>query len=90
MFYKQLNFKSLIIFKSKIFLDIITAMKFITAGKNFNQFNVALHDLLPRMPQFAVPVTLEGKHMTMLVVTVYQLCFFTHKWNRCHVAHIRM
>jgi hypothetical protein len=65
MFYKQLNFKSIIIFKSKIFLDtcIITAVKFITAEKkNLNQFNLAIHDLLDRMPQFSVPVTLEGKH----------------------------
>jgi hypothetical protein len=70
MFYKQLNFKSIIIFRSKIFLDIINTVKFITAEKNFNQFNVAIHDLLLRMPQFAMPVTLEGKRMTMLVVTV--------------------
>lgn len=66
MFYKQLNFKSEIIFKSKIFLD----MKLITAETNFIQFNVAIHDLLTRMPQFAVPVTLEGKFMMMLVVTI--------------------
>jgi len=61
-FYKQLNFKSIIIFKSKIFLDIITAMKLSTAETNFIKLNVAIHDLLTRMPQFAVPVTLEGKH----------------------------
>jgi hypothetical protein len=69
-FYKQLNFKSIIIFKSKIFVDIITAMKLITAETNLIQFNVAIHDLLTRMPQFAVPVTLEGKQMMMLVVTI--------------------
>jgi len=45
-------------------------MKLITAETNFIQFNVAIHDLLTRMPQFAVPVTLEGKLMMMLVVTI--------------------
>jgi len=45
-------------------------VKFITAKKNLYQFNVAIHDIPLRMPQFAVPVTLEGKHMTMLVVTI--------------------
>lgn len=45
-------------------------MKLITAGTNLIQFNVAIHDLLTRMPQFAVPVTLEGKQMMMLVVTI--------------------
>jgi len=37
-------------------------MKLSTAETNFIKLNVAIHDLLTRMPQFAVPVTLEGKH----------------------------
>jgi hypothetical protein len=66
-----------IVFKSKLYLSSCSCCEiYYSWKKNLIIFNTTIQDVPKKTPWFAMPVTLDGIQMMMLVLTICQLDFF--------------